>query len=312
MRVFLAGATGVVGRPLCRRLRAAGHEIVALTRTERGAGALRELDATPVIADVFDEPALHAAVAQARPDAVIHQLTAIPARIRPRHAARDLAATNRLRTEGTRILVAAARAAGARRVVAQSISFLLAPDGPSPAAEEPVWRGVRGSEETHAGAASLEAQVTGAPDLVGIALRYGAFYGPGTVFAPGGSLHADVMRRRMPIIGAGDGVFSFLHVDDAAAATVAALDRGAAGVYNVVDDDPAPVRDWLPAYAAAVGAKPPRRIPRWLARLVAGPGAIYLMCQQRAISNGKARTELGWSPAISTWREGFRSLCSNP
>jgi nucleoside-diphosphate-sugar epimerase len=257
-----------------------------------------------VVADVFDEPAVTAAIALARPDALIHQLTAIPARIRPRKAAQDLAATNRLRTEGTRILLAAAAAAGVRRIVAQSISFLLAPDGPSPAGEEPVWRGARGFEETHAAAASLEAQVTATS---GLALRFGSFYGPGTVYAPGGSLHADVLARRMPIVGDGGGVFSFIHVDDAAA-TVAALARGDAGVYNVVDDEPAPVRTWLPLYAEAIGAKRPWRVPRWLGRLVAGPGAIYLMCQQRAVSNQKARAELGWAPGISSWRDGFRSI----
>ena len=299
MRVFVAGATGVVGRPLLRQLRDAGHQVSALTRSEKGAAALRELGASPVIADVFDEAATVAAVTAASPDAVIHQLTAIPPRIRLRRANEDLAPTNRLRTEGTRILVAAAKAAGARRIVAQSISFVAAPEGPTPATEdEPSWARPAWAPMIDA-VRDLEAQVTAAG---GIALRYGSFYGPGTVYAEGGSLREDVMRRRVPIVGGGAGVFSFCHVDDAAGATLAALERGDPGVYNVVDDDPAPVHDWLPAYAKALGAPPPRHVPRWVARIAAGAYAIYLMCQQRAASNAKAKRDLGWKPRHASWR----------
>jgi nucleoside-diphosphate-sugar epimerase len=247
-----------------------------------------------------------AAAATARAEAVVHQLTAIPARVPPRQAGRLLEPTNRLRTEGTKILLEAARAAGAKRFVAQSISFVLAPEGPSPAAEEPPWqhppRAVAGMFEA---VAEMEAMVTGARDLTGVALRFGALYGPGTSFATGGEMISGVARRRVPIVGRGDGVFSFCHVDDAAAATLRALERGA-GVYNVVDDEPAPVRDWLPYLAELIGARPPRRIPRWLAWLGAGPYAVYLMAQQRAASNRKARDELGFAPSIASWRTGFR------
>lgn len=306
MRVFVAGATGVVGRPLCRRLLAAGHQVSALTRRSEQAEPLRAQGIEPVIADVFDEAAITAAVAEARPDAVIHQLTAIPPAIDPRKVVEQLAPTNRLRTEGTRILLAAARAAGVRRFVAQSISFVLRPDGPSPADErEPIWRDPPGFAPIHQAVASLEAQVTVAGDLVGVALRFGSFYGPGTIYASGGSMYRAVKARRIPMVGGGTGVFSFVHVDDAAAATVCALEAGDAGVYNVVDDEPAAARDWLPYYAERIGAPPPRRVPRWLARLAAGRYGIYMTVQQRGVSNRKARDQLGWSPSIPTWRTGF-------
>jgi len=306
MRVFVAGATGVIGKPLCKQLVAAGHEVTALTRTEDNAGRLRAAGVTPVIADVYDRDSVIAAVTGARAEVVVHQLTAIPAHVPPRQAGRLLEPTNRLRTEGTEILLAAARAAGATRFVTQSISFVLAPDGPSPAAEEPPWqhppRAVAGMFEA---VAEMEAMTTRARDLTGVALRFGSLYGPGTIFATGGSMIAGIARRRVPIVGRGDGVFSFCHVDDAAAATLCALERGA-GVYNVVDDEPAPVRDWLPYLAELIGAPPPRRIPRWLAWLGAGSYAVYLMARQRAASNRKARDELGFVPSIASWRAGFR------
>jgi len=306
MRVFVAGATGVIGKPLCKQLVAAGHEVTALTRTKDNAGRLRAAGVTPVIADVYDRDSVIAAVTGARAEVVVHQLTAIPAHVPPRQAGRLLEPTNRLRTEGTEILLAAARAAGATRFVTQSISFVLAPDGPSPAAEEPPWqhppRAVAGMFEA---VAEMEAMTTGARDLTGVALRFGSLYGPGTIFATGGSMIAGIARRRVPIVGHGDGVFSFCHVDDAAAATLRALERGA-GVYNIVDDEPAPVRDWLPYLAELLGAPPPRRIPRWLAWLGAGSYAVYLMARQRAAGNRKARDELGFVPSIASWRTGFR------
>lgn len=306
MRVFVAGATGVIGKPLCKQLVAAGHEVTALTRAEGNAGRLRAAGVTPVIADVYDRDAVIAAVTRARAEVVVHQLTAIPAHMPPRQAGRLLEPTNRLRTEGTEILLTAARAAGAARFVTQSISFALAPDGPSPAAEEPPWqqppRAVAGMFEA---VAEMEAMTTGARDLTGVALRFGSLYGPGTIFATGGSMIAGIARRRVPIVGHGDGVFSFCHVDDAAAATLRALERGA-GVYNIVDDEPAPVRDWLPYLAELISAPAPRRIPRWLAWIGAGSYAVYLMARQRAASNRKARDELGFVPSIASWRTGFR------
>jgi nucleoside-diphosphate-sugar epimerase len=306
MRVFVAGASGVVGRPLCRTLCRAGHDVVALTRSAASGESLRELGAQPVIADIFDEKSVVAVVAAARPEAVIHQLTAIPARTNPRRADVDFAATNRLRTEGTRILLEAASRAGARRFIAQSISFVLAPEGASPAAEEPVWPGEKGFSGLNGAVQELETVVTGATELIGIALRYGAFYGPGTVFAKGGSFHEDVARRKIPVVGAGGGVFSFVHVEDAAGAAVSALSRGERGVYNVVDDEPASVAEWLPYYAGCIGAPAPRRVPAWLASPLLGAYGLYLLTKQRAVSNAKARRELGWSPTISSWRTGFR------
>lgn len=307
MRVFLAGATGVIGRPLCRRLVAAGHEVTALTRTEAGAQRLRDAGVSPVVADIYDRDAVIAAAVAARAEAVVHQLTAIPAHLPPRQAGRLLEPTNRLRTEGTQILLAAARAAGARRMIAQSISFVLAPQGPSPAAEEPPWeRPPRAVAAVFAAVAALEAALREARDLTGIVLRYGSLYGPGTIYAAGGSMLLGVARGRVPIVGRGDGCFSFCHVEDAALATLCALERGGPGVYNIVDDEPAPAREWLPHLAELIGAPPPRRVPRWLARLGAGPYAVYLMTQQRAISNRKARDELGFVPSIPSWRDGLR------
>jgi nucleoside-diphosphate-sugar epimerase len=305
MRVFVAGASGVVGRPLCRRLLGAGHAIVALTRSESNGAQLRELGAEPVVADIYDEAAVSRAMERAKPDAVVHQLTAIPARTHPKHVERDFAPTNRLRTEGTRILMSAAVAAGAKRFIAQSISFVLSPEGPSPAPEEPVWLGLPAARSLNSAVHELETQLTSARELTGIALRYGAFYGPGTVFAKGGAFFEDVRARKLPIVGAGSGVFSFTHVEDAAGAVLCALERGS-GVYNVVDDEPAPVREWLPYYASCLGAKKPFGVPGWIARPIVGPYGMYLMTEQRAVSNAKAKAELGWTPSIPSWRIGFR------
>jgi nucleoside-diphosphate-sugar epimerase len=242
-------------------------------------------------------------VTEARAEVVIHQLTAIPARMPPRQAPKLLDPTNRLRTEGTTILLAAARAAGAKRFIAQSISFVLAPTGPSPAGEEPVWTTPpRAARRVFEAVAELEAMVTAATDLTGVALRFGSLHGPRTIYDPhDGDLVANMRRRLVPIVGRGDGVFGFCHVDDAARATVCALDHGA-GVYNIVDDDPSPCAEWIPHLATVLGTRPPRRIPRWLAWLGAGSYAVYLMAHQRAVSNAKARAELGFVPAMP-WRD---------
>jgi nucleoside-diphosphate-sugar epimerase len=306
MRVFVAGASGVVGTPLSRLLLEAGHSITALTRSEANAERLRKDGMDAVVADVFDEAAVRRAMEHAKPDAVVHQLTAIPGRINPRHAVRVLEPTNRLRTEGTRILLAGAKAVGARRFIAQGISFVLSPDGPNPATEaEPPWLDAPFAP-IHRAVHDLETQLMNATELVGIALRYGAFYGPHTAYAKGGSLYQDVLARRVPIIGSGAGVFSHIHVEDAARAALAALNNGERGVYNIVDDEPAPVREWLPYYAEQIGAKKPFCIPRWLGRLGAGAYGDYLMMRQRGVTNDRARAALGWSPMIASWREGFR------
>jgi 2-alkyl-3-oxoalkanoate reductase len=307
MRVFVAGASGAIGRPLLPQLIAAGHEVTGTTRTEEGAETIRAAGARPAICDALDAQALHAAVIEAGPEVVVHQLTALPQRFDPRDK-EIYAPTNRLRSEGTRTLLDAARAAGARRMICQSIAFAYAP-GPQPEVKDedaplalgappPFGDAVRTIDE-------MERAVVGADGLEGLVLRYGWFYGPGTYYADDGSMAADVRRRRFPIIGKGTGLFSFVHVDDAASATVAAVERGASGIYNIVDDDPAPQREWLPVYAEAIGAKKPLRVPVWIARLVVGKIAAVASVQPGA-SNGKAKRELGWEPRWTSWRQGFR------
>jgi nucleoside-diphosphate-sugar epimerase len=307
MRVFVAGASGAIGRPLVARLVAAGHEVTGTTRSGERAEAIRAAGAQAAICDALDPGALGTAVAEAEPEVVVHQLTALPERFEPRNA--DIYdATNRVRGEGTRNLLEAARGAGVRRFVCQSIAFAYAP-GPAPGVKDedaplvleappPFGEGMRVTQE-------MERAVLEADWLEGLVLRYGWFYGPGTYYAEEGSSTGDVRKRRFPVIGKGSGVFSFIHVDDAAAATVAAVEGGPPGVYNIVDDEPAPMRDWLPHFAESVGAKKPLRIPVWVARLAAGGMATMLNAQQGA-ANAKAKRELGWQPRWSSWREGFR------
>ncbi len=278
-----------------------------MTRSEERAAALRETGARAVVLDVFDQEGVRAAIAEARPEVLVHQLTALPERIDPRDRS-VYDATNRLRREGTRVLLASARAAGARRVVAQSIAFAYEPQGDMITVENaPLMRDAPGPFGDGVRAVrDLEAQVLEAQGLEGLVLRYGFFYGPGTFYARDGSMAADVRRRRMPIVGSGAGMFSHVHVEDAADATLVAVERGAAGVYNIVDDEPAPLREWVPVYADAIGAKPPWRLPAWLARLVAGKAATVMAMQLRGASNEKAKRELGWTPAHASWRRGFR------
>ena len=309
MRVFVAGATGVMGRQLLPLLVQAGHKVTGMTRSEDRAASIRQVGAAPVVCDVFEREEIVDAVRAARPDVVIHQLTSIPKRLDLRKAAEQLAPTNRLRSEGTSILIEAAGRAGARRFIAQSIAFAYDPAGDSLATEEdplhrivpPQFADILGAVQT------LERTVLGANALEGVVLRYGYFYGPGTIYARDGSFAQDVSRRRMPLVGHGGGVFSFIHINDAARATVAALGESDAGVYNIVDDDPAPVREWLPYYAEQLGARRPFRVPRWLGRLAAGSYAVYLMTEQRGASDWKAKERLGWAPEYGSWREGFRA-----
>jgi nucleoside-diphosphate-sugar epimerase len=311
MRVFVAGSSGAIGRPLIAALARRGHAVVALTRVESKLEALRKAGAEPVVGDVFDAAGLARAVAAAAPDAVVHELTAIPPRIDPRHVERELAATNRLRDEGTRNLIAAAAAVkSVRRFVAQSVAFAYEP-GPALRVEsDPFVRDPpAGFGPVIAALRSLESQVGALDheDVRGVVLRYGYFYGPGTAYARGGSFHDDVLHRRIPIPGAGSGVFSFIEVEDAADATCAALERGS-GTFNVVDDEPAPLKEWLPEYARRIGAKPPWHVPGLLARLAAGPYGDYLLLKQPGASNAKARRELQWSPRRASWRQGFAEL----
>jgi nucleoside-diphosphate-sugar epimerase len=307
MRVFVAGATGAIGRPLIKQLVARGHRVTATTRSPDKAELLRQLGAEPTIVDGLDAIAVGQAVARAEPEAIVHQMTALAGPFDLKHFDRTFAKTNELRTRGTDHLLAAAAAAGVKRFVAQSYgSWTNARTGgdalatedkpldPSPPAAQ---------RQTLAAIQYLERAVLGAP-LVGIVLRYGSFYGPGATEA----LVEMVKRRRLPIIGRGSGVWSWIHVEDAAAATVAAVDHGATGVYNVVDDDPAPVATWLPYLAELAGAKRPWRVPVWLGRLFAGEVGVSVMTQIRGSSNAKAKRELGWRPAFPSWRDGFRAI----
>jgi nucleoside-diphosphate-sugar epimerase len=312
MKVFVAGASGVIGRPLVRQLVAAGHEVTGMTRSEDRAVEIREAGAAAVVCDVFDAVGLEAAVREAAPEVVVHELTALPARLDYKAKQDPLAPTNRVRTEGTRNLLAAAKAAGARRFVAESVAFFYTPKGDWVKDEEtPLNLDAPGHFGAAAAAlADLERQVTGAEGIEGVVLRYGWLYGPGTFFDRVGSQTEDALKRRLPIVGKGDGTFSFVHVEDAGGATVAAIERGAPGAYNVVDDEPAPMREWVPVFCEAVGAKKPLRVPIWIARLVAGSAAVSTATQLRGASNAKAKSELGWQPRYPSWREGFENAAA--
>ncbi len=310
MKVFVAGGTGVIGRSLLPLLIGHGHEVTALTRSPEGAERIRQLGAEPAVCDVFDRRRLGEWVVKAEPEVVIHQLTAIPKRLNPRRIRKELAQTNRLRTEGTQILMEAAQAAGVTRFIAQSIAFAYAPEGEALTKEEErLYLDAPASfVEIMQAVDSLERTVVQASGIESFVLRYGYFQGPGTVYAEDGTFAADVRRRRVPVVGEGTGVFSFIHVDDAASATVAALTATEPGTYNIVDDEPAALREWLPRYAKWLGAPAPYRIPRFIGALAAGPYAIYLMVQQRGVSNEKARKLLSWQPKYRNWQGGFRPV----
>ena len=310
MRVFVAGGSGAVGNRLVPALARAGHDVVALTRTPAKVDTIRALGAEAVVADALDRDAVVAAVQDARPEAVIHQLTAIPDRINPRKMASDFEVTNRLRSEGTDNLLEGARAAGARRFLAQSFAGwpFAREGGPVKDEDAPLDSDPPGDLGALLDAIRhLEDAVTGADYIDGIVLRYGFFYGPGTAMAADGSTTTEVRKRRFPIVGGGGGIWSFVHIDDVADATVAALERGRPGIYNVVDDEPAKASEWIPVLAETVGAKPPRRVPGWVGRLAAGPGALTMMTEVRGASNAKAKRDLGWQPRHASWREGFRT-----
>ena len=308
MRVFLAGAAGVIGRRLLPMLVEAGHDVTGTTRRDDRAPRIREHGAEPVVVDVFEAPALTEAVAAAKPDVVVHELTDIPPAIDSKRYAEQMAGNDRIRTEGTRNLLAAAQEAGVRRMVVQSIAFAYAPEGGDTRDEgDPLYVDAPYPlGPTIRALADMEDQVLSAGTPEAAVLRYGYFYGPGTVYASDGSTAQRVRKHRFPIAGAGSGVFSFVHVDDAAAATVLALDHGEPGVYNVVDDDPSPISEWLPVYAEVLGAKAPGSVPMWLARAAGGGRMVHIMEELRGASNAKARADLGWAPMYPSWREGFR------
>lgn len=308
MHIFLAGAGGAVGRALIPLLLDRGHTVTGTTRTPAKAGALRALGAEPVILDGLDRAAVHEAVAAARPDVVVHQMTSLGGDLDMRRFERSFATTNRLRTEGTDNVLAAARAAGVERVVAQSFAGWPSArtGGPVKTEEDPLDPDPPKQLRTTLEAiAHLERTVT---EAGGVALRYGGFYGPGTGMAPDGDQLAMVRARKLPIVGDGGGIWSFAHIDDVAGATLAAIETWTPGeVYNVCDDEPAPVREWLPALAAAAGAKPPRRVPRFVGRLM-GEHLVAMMCEIRGSSNEKIKRQLGWAPRWPTWREGFPAV----
>jgi nucleoside-diphosphate-sugar epimerase len=307
MRVFIAGASGAIGKPLVRQLVAAGHEVTGTTRREERAEEIRAAGATAVVCDVLDRAALEAAVKEASPEVVINQLTSLPENFDPRKI--DYGPTNRVRQEGGDNLMQAALAVGARRYVTQSIAFIYAPEGDWVKDEEarPFDDAPPPFDQAERAMLAHERQVLGTEGIEGLVLRYGQFYGPGTYYTPGsGSIAKQVEKRMLPVIGPGTGVSSFLHIEDAAAATVTALDKGAPGIYNVTDDEPVAVKEWLPIYAEALGAKRPRRVPVWLARLVGGQMAVQFGVHSRGASNAKAKRELGWQPSYPSWRQGFQ------
>jgi nucleoside-diphosphate-sugar epimerase len=306
MRVFVAGATGAIGRQLVPRLVAAGHEVHGMTRSESKQALLYELGAVPVIADALDPDQVAEAVGRAKPDVIVHQLTAIGP-VDPRHMERDFAPTNRLRTEGTNHLLSAGHAIGVQRFVAQSHIAAYERTGAAVKSEEDPYdpAPVRAMRANLVAMRHLEATVLGAEWTEGVVLRYGWFYGPGTSLASDGDQFELIRRRKFPLVGDGGAVWSFVHVADAAAATVAAVEHGSRGIYNVVADDPAPVAEWLPALARTLGAKQPKRVPRFVGRLFAGEAGAVMMTELRGASNAKAKRELAWRPEHPSWRQGF-------
>ncbi len=310
MKVFVAGATGALGKQLVPMLIANGHDVVGMTRTEAKRDQLLGLGAQPVVADALDADAVKRVVGEAEPDVIVHELTAIPPAIDMRHIDREFALTNRLRIEGTDHLLSAAEAVGVKRFVAQSHAALpyARIGGPVKREDAPLdEHPAAAMREGLAAIRHLEAAVVGVHGAEAVVLRYGWFYGPGTSIAlrPPGSQIELLRKRQFPIVGRGTGIWSFIHITDAAAATVAAVEGGPADIYNVVDDEPAPVSEFLPVLAAAVGAKPPRRVPRWVGRLAAGEWAVVAMTEIRGASNEKAKRELGWQLRYPSWRQGF-------
>jgi nucleoside-diphosphate-sugar epimerase len=310
MKVFVAGATGALGKQLVPMLVANGHDVVGITRTEAKRDQLRSLGARPVVADALDADAVGRAVGEAEPDVIVHQLTAIPPAINMRRFDREFALTDRLRTEGTDHLLSAGHALGVKRFVAQSNAGMPYARTGGPVKREEVPLDPDPPPVARQGLAAirhLEAAVTGAQWTEGLVLRYGWFYGPGTSIAldPLGSQIELIRKRQFPIVGGGTGIWSFIHIEDAATATVAAVEGGPAGIYNVVDDEPAPASEFLPVLAAAVGAKRPLRVPRWVGRLAGGEMVVMAMTEIRGASNDKAKRELGWQLRYPSWRQGF-------
>jgi nucleoside-diphosphate-sugar epimerase len=309
MKVFVAGGTGAIGSQLVPQLVDAGHEVVATTRSAKGADVIRGAGAEAAIVDGLDEPGMVEAVKSARPEVVVHEMTALAGKPDFRHFDRWFATTNELRTRGTDYLIRAAQEAGARRLIVQSYSGWpnIREGGPAKTEEDPLdpdppkWQ-----RESMAGIRHIEKVVPAAEGLEGVVLRYGGLYGPNTGMTSSEGIEL-LRKRQFPIVGDGSGVWSFINTRDAASATVAALDHGAPGIYNIVDDDPAPANEWLPYLAEVIGAKPPWRVPVWLGRIVAGEVPVSMMTRIRGSSNAKAKRELSWTPRFASWREGFKA-----
>jgi nucleoside-diphosphate-sugar epimerase len=309
MKIFIAGASGAIGSHLVSQLVTRGHEVVGTTRSAAKTGALRALGAEAVVVDALDPDSVADVVARAEPEVIVHQLTALNGPMKMRNVKRMAAATNRLRTEGTDHLLAAGRAVGVRKFVAQSNYALMERTG-GPVVDENGRIDPNPPKDLAAGVAALrhlEDAVTGITWADGIVLRYGGFYGPGTGIetAPDAVMANLIRKRRVPIIGGGGGMWSMVHITDAASATVAAIERGKPGIYHVADEEPAPVREILLDLARVLDAKPPRRVPAWLVRLLAGKGVVEIMTQARGISSEKIKRELGWTPRYPSWRTGF-------
>jgi nucleoside-diphosphate-sugar epimerase len=308
MRVFVAGGTGAVGKVLVPRLVETGYEVVGLARSVQKGRVLEAMGAKVVLADVLNKEELTAAIRRAEPEVIIHQLTALARAGNFRKFDQEFALTNRFRTEVTDTMLAAARLVGTRRFIAQSFCGwpFAREGGPVKTEDDPLDPNPPASfRKTLAAIEYLEDTVRRSTDVQALALRYGIFYGPGTGIAKDGPIVDLVRKRRLPIVGDGAGIWSFIHISDVARATVAAITRGEPGIYNVVDDDPSPVSTWLPALAKAVGAKPPFRVPVLLGKLAIGDGGVSMMTEIRGGSNAKAKRELGWEPIYPSWRRGF-------
>ncbi len=309
MRVLLAGATGAIGRRLVPALVGAGHDVTGTSRSKEGLDLIAAMGGRGVRMNALDAAEVGTVVAEAEPEVVIHQLTSIEA-IDPKDFDSSFEATIALRTKGIDHLVEASIGTGASRFIAQSFTGWTnqRTGGPIKTEEDPLDTDpAKSSVKTMAAIAYLESTVTTASRIEGLVLRYGNLYGPGTGFAAGGDTYEAVQARKLPIVGGGAGVWSFVHVDDAAGATVNALNHGTTGLYNIVDDEPAPISEWLPAYAEAIGARPPRRVPAWLAKGSIGEQGVRLMTETRGSANAKAKDELDWQPQHPTWRDGFRN-----
>ena len=308
MKIFLAGASGAVGRRLVPLLVQRGHQVIATTRSTKNSATLGELGAEPVIVNALDREGVLRAVAAAKPDAVVQQLTSLRKMKSLRRFDQEFAETNRLRTEGTEYLLDAARAAGAQRVIAQSFTGWpnIRQGGRIKTEDDPLDPNPPHSmRQTLDAITHMERLVTAVPGIDGIVLRYGSFYGPGTAFDRGGEIVEAVRRRQFPIVGSGAGVWSFIHMDDVAAATSIAIEGGPPGIYNIVDDEPVEVATWLTELARIIGAKPPRHVPAWLGRFVIGEAGVVMMTESRGSSNAKAKRTFNWQPRWASWRDGL-------